>query len=144
MGTAITAVRVLSALLAVRRRALTMTPNDEKFRLAFETVTVSKTALARYYLRSLEMAQKREPNPWFIPNDDRQTINLEHVLPMKPDNSWNNFDQDTAQGPAVERVLFETGRMAPSLYSWTDGTWLAGGLRREPTSLPGVEIAGRP
>jgi hypothetical protein len=49
-----------------------------------------------------------------------------------------------ARGPAVERVLFETGRMAPSLYSWTDGTWLAGGLRREPTSLPGVEIAGRP
>jgi len=74
-----------------------ITPNDEQFRLAFETATVSKTALARYYLRSLEMAQKREPNPWLIPNDDRQTINLEHVLPIKPDDSWRNFDQETAQ-----------------------------------------------
>jgi hypothetical protein len=45
-----------------------------------------------------------------------------------------------AKGPAVERVLFETGRMAPM----PDSAWLAGGLRREPTGLPGVEVAGRP
>ena len=80
----------------LRARLATMTPNDEQFRLAFETATVSKTVLARYYLRSLEMAQKREPTPWFIPNDDQQTINLEHVLPTRPDDSWRNFDQETA------------------------------------------------
>jgi hypothetical protein len=44
-----------------------------------------------------------------------------------------------AKGPAVERVLFETGRMAPM---WPDSAWLAGGLRQEPTGLPGVEVAG--
>ena len=39
-----------------------------------------------------------------------------------------------AKGPSVDRVLFETG---------PDSAWLAGGLRREPTGLPGVEVAGR-
>jgi transposase len=49
-----------------------------------------------------------------------------------------------AKGPAVERVLFETGRMAPTLFHGLTALGFAGGLRREPTSVPGVEIAGRP
>ena len=48
-----------------------------------------------------------------------------------------------AKGPSVDRVLFETGRMAPTLFHGLDSAWLAGGLRREPTGLPGVEVAGR-
>jgi hypothetical protein len=69
-------------------------PPDEQFRQAFETATVSKASLARYYLRSLEMAAKEEATPWFIPNDDRQTINLEHVLPEKPEENWPSFNED--------------------------------------------------
>ena len=34
-----------------------------------------------------------------------------------------------AKGPSVDRVLFETGRMAPDALSWSDGAGLAGGLR---------------
>jgi hypothetical protein len=49
-----------------------------------------------------------------------------------------------AKGPPVERVLFETGRMAPTLFTWPDGAGHAGGLRREPPSLPGVEVDGHP
>jgi Protein of unknown function (DUF1524) len=56
-------------------------PNDAQFKAAFETATVSNHRLARYYLRSLEMAAKGEAEPWHIPNDDRSVINLEHVLP---------------------------------------------------------------
>jgi hypothetical protein len=69
-------------------------PTDEQFRQAFEMATVSKAALARYYLRSLERAAKQEAAPWFVPNDDRQTINLEHVLPEKPEENWPTFSED--------------------------------------------------
>ena len=37
-----------------------------------------------YYLRSLEMAAKNEQSPWFVPNDDKQIINLEHIMPSVP------------------------------------------------------------
>ena len=46
---------------------------------------------ARYYLRSLEMAVKKEPDPYFIPNDDQSVITLEHVLPEKPGANWPQF-----------------------------------------------------
>ena len=72
-------------------------PVDEQFRQAFEVATVSKASLARYYLRSLEMGAKDEPNPWFIPNDDREAINLEHVLPERPEGNWKQFDDELAR-----------------------------------------------
>jgi hypothetical protein len=72
-------------------------PVDEEFRKAFEIASVSKSAFARYYLRSLEMAAKNEATPWFVPNDDQQTINLEHVLPVDPLGNWPQFDPETAQ-----------------------------------------------
>jgi hypothetical protein len=78
-------------------------PNDEQFQLAFETATVSKASLARYYLRSLEMTAKHEATPWFIPNDDRETINLEHVLPTDPMGNWNSFDPVLARAD-VKRI----------------------------------------
>jgi hypothetical protein len=86
---------VIADSRAVRKILADVSPNDEQFRLGFEVATVSKTSLARYYLRSLEMTAKGEPTPWFVPNDDRQAITLEHVLPVKPDPSWVNFDQET-------------------------------------------------
>jgi hypothetical protein len=72
-------------------------PGDAPFKLAFETASVSKATLARYYLRSLEMAAKSEATPWFIPNDDKQTINLEHVLPENTENNWNHIQPDVAK-----------------------------------------------
>lgn len=69
-------------------------PVDQVFREALETARVSKAALARYYLRSLEVAAKHEPEPWFIPQDDRSVINLEHVLPQKPEGNWPQFNED--------------------------------------------------
>jgi hypothetical protein len=84
----ITNVRELKDLL------VGITPTNEKFMNAFEMATVSNRKLARYYLRSLEMVAKNEPEPWHIPNDDRSVINLEHVLPEKTEGNWPQFSPE--------------------------------------------------
>ena len=48
----------------------------------------------RRALRSLEMAAKEEPEPWFLPTNDKTIINLEHVLPKKPEGNWPSFTLD--------------------------------------------------
>ena len=75
-----------------------LTPSDAQFREAFERARVSSARLGRYYLRSLEMAARAEREPWFIPQSDRSVINLEHVLPQKPEGQWPQFsDEEVAQ-----------------------------------------------
>jgi hypothetical protein len=71
-----------------------LTPTDGPFVAAFENATVSNRKLARYYLRSMELAAKNEAEPWHIPNDDRSMINLEHVLPEKPEGNWPSFTDE--------------------------------------------------
>ena len=73
-----------------------ITPTNEEFRSAFETARVSKAQLARYYLRCLEMAESKEPEPWFIPTQDQSIINLEHILPKKPERNWPQFSEEEA------------------------------------------------
>jgi hypothetical protein len=80
----------------LKKRLVDITPTDTEFGAEFESARVSKAQLARYYLRSLEMAAKDEAAPWFIPTDDRAIINLEHILPKKPDSSWSQFTDDEA------------------------------------------------
>ena len=71
-----------------------ITPTNGQFRVSFEFATVSNRRLARYYLRSLEMEAKGEIEPWHIPNNDKGIINLEHVLPEKPEGNWPQFSDD--------------------------------------------------
>jgi hypothetical protein len=71
-----------------------ITPKNPDFEDSFSTATVSKASFARYYLRSLEMALKDQPDPLFIPNADKETISLEHILPEKPQDNWKQFNQD--------------------------------------------------
>ncbi|MDE2902430.1 MAG: DUF262 domain-containing HNH endonuclease family protein [Chloroflexota bacterium] len=86
-GTILTAAALKKALSQI-------TPSDEEFRLAFESARVSNVSLARYYLRSLETAAKNEAEPWFMPTDDGTVINLEHVLPKRPQGNWPQFNDD--------------------------------------------------
>jgi hypothetical protein len=74
-----------------------ITPSDSTFQAGFETATVSNQKLGRYYLRSMEMAAKKEAEPWHIPNDDRNVINLEHVLPQSPGGNWPQFTDDAVK-----------------------------------------------
>ncbi len=75
----------------LKLRLSDITPTDVEFKTEFETTRVTASRSARYYLRSLEMAAKDEREPWFIPNDDRSIINLEHILPKKPLSNWPEF-----------------------------------------------------
>ena len=87
----------ITTVAALKKKLSEIIPVDEEFRRAFEIATVSKASLARYYLRSLEMAAKGEAAPWFVPNDDQQVINLEHVLPEVPENNWPQFTEETTK-----------------------------------------------
>ncbi|MGD0947791.1 MAG: DUF262 domain-containing protein [Candidatus Binatia bacterium] len=78
----------ITGAAALKKKLTQILPNDQEFRQGFETATVSKPILARYYLRSLERQVKGQMSPWFVPNDDREVITLEHVLPMKPTPAW--------------------------------------------------------
>jgi Protein of unknown function DUF262/Protein of unknown function (DUF1524) len=89
--------RIVKDTKMLKERLRPVIPNDEQFKPAFEFATVSKASLARYYLRSLERTAKNEPAPWFVPNDDQQVINLEHVLPIHREGHWPQFDEEASR-----------------------------------------------
>jgi hypothetical protein len=71
-----------------------ITPSDGEFSAAFETATLSKGPLARYYLRSLEKVVQKTQCPWFVPNEDKDLMTLEHILPENPDGNWPQFSEE--------------------------------------------------
>lgn len=75
----------------------TVIPSDVQFQTAFETVVIGKSKVARYLLRSLELARKGDNEPEFVVNSDPAEINLEHVLPQSHDAvKWPNISADAA------------------------------------------------
>ena len=45
----------------------------------------------------MEMKVKDDPQPELIPNEEEEDINLEHVLPEKPESNWPHIDPELAQ-----------------------------------------------
>ena len=86
--------KAISTAAQLKAALAPITPSDEVFRAAFKNARVPNARLARYYLRSLEMAAANEPEPWFMPTDDGAVINLEHVLPKKTEGNWPQFSED--------------------------------------------------
>lgn len=72
----------------LREKMLDVVPGDVAFKDAFESISIRKTNLARYYLRSLELHVKEERRPQVVPSEDTLAVNLEHVLPVNPSNEW--------------------------------------------------------
>lgn len=91
----------------LRERLQAITPGDEEFREEFQTARVSNARLTRYYLRSMEMAAKEETEPYFVLHEDREIINLEHVLPRKPEDNWPGFSEED-----VRRLATRLGNQA--------------------------------
>jgi len=88
--------REIETVDSLKKKLNGIIPSDEEFRAAFETARVPRANLARYYLRSLERAENEESEPWYVPNEDSSIINLEHILPKKPEGNWPQFSDDEA------------------------------------------------
>lgn len=101
----------------LKKVLINVAPSDDTFRAAFTTAKVSNQRLARYYLRALESAAAETRDPWYVVQTDPEKINLEHVMPKKPDESWNGLDADT-----VSRLTTRLGNLA--LMRKTDNSLL--------------------
>lgn len=77
-------------------------PTDTEFAQVFATARVSRTHLARYYLRAIERFRENDPQPEYVPNDDTSDINLEHILPLNPSAAWN-VDPESAR--AAQKLI---------------------------------------
>ncbi len=77
-------------------------PNDSVFEDTFATATVSKSNLAKYYLRALE-AQRNAKGDELIVNPDTDKVNLEHVLPQTYSPAWKQVPED--QHPSLVKRL---------------------------------------
>jgi hypothetical protein len=71
-------------------------PTDAVFEASFAEARVSHNYFARYCLRAMELKKQGEPEPEFVPSDEEQSINLEHILPENPSSGWSHIDPDTA------------------------------------------------
>ena len=83
----------------LREEVAGFVPSDAEFVQAFAGARIRNRTLARYYLRSMESRANNRPLPWHIPNDDRSEINLEHILPERPEGNWPQFSDE-------ERLLY--------------------------------------
>jgi len=71
-----------------------LVPNDNEFKEKFEIATVSKHKLARYYLSAIENYKRGGENPELLVNTNPDSVNLEHILPEKPEDNWPNFTEE--------------------------------------------------
>ena len=70
-------------------------PSDQAFKDRLLTVSLSKEKLARYYLRAIENQYRGNGTPECIVDSDQNIVDLEHILPKKPEvGEWTNFTQE--------------------------------------------------
>lgn len=73
-------------------------PIDNEFEVAFSIAYLPSAVHARYYLRALELTASGKKEPEFVPNANREIVNLEHILPQNATQSrWQHFDDEQIQ-----------------------------------------------
>lgn len=71
---------------------------DSEFMQAFANARVSKNALARYYLRALELYRQGDPNADLGGTlDESHVANVEHIMPQRQSESWPLDEQEAQQ-----------------------------------------------
>jgi hypothetical protein len=136
---------------ALRTQMKTAIPSDTEFQDAFERASVSKSYLARYYLREIERCANTAIPEW-TPSRSIEDVTLEHVLPQRIDNVWGVFDEDshrsfvrrignlailaaddnvdvanksfTEKKKAYKRSSFETTKCITNVSEWTQNAIL--------------------
>lgn len=91
------ATGAVTSAAALQQALVDILPTDAVFATAFAEARVSHNYFARYLLRALELKHQNAKEPEFVPSDDGNSINLEHVLPENPGPNWPGLDVDTAQ-----------------------------------------------
>jgi hypothetical protein len=81
-------------------------PSDSKFRDSFSRASVSRSYLARYYLRVLERQFRTVSNPALANEEEPENIDLEHVIPQKPSREWPIEDE------LRESLVYRIGNLA--------------------------------
>lgn len=90
-------------------------PTDSAFIAAFSVASISKQALARYYLRMLETGVPGASTE-LVPNTDAGRVNLEHILPITPSEKWlESWNADDVK--AYQRRLGNMAIMASKMNS---------------------------
>lgn len=69
-------------------------PSGEDFKQSFKTATVNKEKLARFYLREIENFNRGGKNPELLVNSNPDSVNLEHILPKKPEMNYPKFSEE--------------------------------------------------
>lgn len=78
--------------------SMTNVPTDIQFRQAFLQFSISRTNLARFYLRALETHANTELDGQQQATTNPGRVNLEHVLPQNPADLWGStFSSDQAK-----------------------------------------------
>jgi hypothetical protein len=81
-----------ASVLAEKMKGIVRT--DAEFFEGLRRARVSKTHLARYYLRAIELKRADEGNPELGGViEDTSAYNLEHVIPLRPSTNWNLSDE---------------------------------------------------
>jgi hypothetical protein len=84
----------ISSAKALAKSMENIVPGNRQFQEEFSKANVSKSALARYYLRAIELHDKAT-HPQLLINENPDAVNLEHVLPLNPSADWK-IDSETA------------------------------------------------
>jgi hypothetical protein len=84
----------ITTAAALFRRLQAVIPNDVEFETSFQTCSVSKMFLARYYLRALEQQAGGDKDPELVPNENTEVVNLEHILPKALSARWSHISAD--------------------------------------------------
>lgn len=81
---------------ALAARLSDIIPGDAVFSAAFAEAKVAQNYFARYLLRAMEQQNNKVNEPEFVPSDDENSVNLEHVIPENPADHWPGLDSDAA------------------------------------------------
>ena len=77
------------------KAAMKLVPTDQDFKEALSIYPIKKALLARYMLIEIEKLKAGGKNLEYIPNDNPEAVNLEHILPKSyPAKYWTGFDED--------------------------------------------------